>query len=45
VISETATVMTDLIHTERSLRLEVVIVVLILMEILMTLYQMTGGHP
>lgn len=45
VISETATVMTDLIHTERSLRLEVVIVVLILMEILMTLYQMTGTHP
>jgi uncharacterized Rmd1/YagE family protein len=43
LIGETATVMTDLIDTERSLRLEAIIVVLILFEIVITLYQMARG--
>jgi uncharacterized Rmd1/YagE family protein len=43
VIGETATALTDLIHTERSLRLEIVIAVLIVIEIMFTIYQMMGG--
>ncbi len=40
VISETAKVLTDMIDTSRSLRLELIIVVLILFEIVLTTYQM-----
>lgn len=43
LIGETATVMTDLIDTERSLRLEAIIVILILAEIGLTLFQMFTG--
>jgi uncharacterized Rmd1/YagE family protein len=43
VIGETATAMTDLIHTERSLRLEAIIVILIVLEIAVTFYQMAVG--
>jgi len=43
LIGETATVMTDLSDTERSLRLEAIIVILILFEIVITLYQMARG--
>ena len=39
VISETAEVLTDMIDTKRSLRLELIIVVLILFEIVITGYQ------
>jgi uncharacterized Rmd1/YagE family protein len=39
VISETAEVLTDMIDTKRSLRLEFIIVVLILFEIVITAYQ------
>jgi len=44
VIGQTARLMTDLIDTERSLRLEAAIVVLIVFEIVLTLYQMAGGQ-
>lgn len=47
VIGETATALTDLIDTERSIRLELIIVLLIVFEIVITFYQMwagTGGH-
>ncbi len=40
VIAETATVLTDMIDTKRSLRLELIIVVLILFEIVITTYQL-----
>jgi uncharacterized Rmd1/YagE family protein len=40
VISDTAEVLTDMIDTKRSLRLEFIIVVLILFEILITGYQL-----
>ncbi|HEY2526792.1 MAG TPA: RMD1 family protein [Xanthobacteraceae bacterium] len=40
VISETAEVLTDMIDTKRSLRLETIIVVLILSEIAITTYQL-----
>lgn len=40
VIDETARALTDLIDTERSLRLEVAIVLLIVFEILITFYEM-----
>jgi len=43
VIGQTARLMTDLIDTERSLRLEAAIVVLIVLEIGLTLYQMAQG--
>ncbi len=43
LIGETVTVMTDLIDTQRSLRLESIIVFLILAEIGLTLVQMLGG--
>jgi uncharacterized Rmd1/YagE family protein len=39
VISDTAEVLTDMIDTQRSLRLELIIVVLILSEIVITAYQ------
>jgi required for meiotic nuclear division protein 1 len=40
VITETAKVLTDIIDTRRSLRLELIIVLLILFEIVITFYQM-----
>ncbi|WP_046865528.1 RMD1 family protein [Microvirga massiliensis] len=43
VIGQTATALSDLIHTERSLRLEVIIVALILFEVLVTIYQLVSG--
>lgn len=43
VISETAQALTDLIDTERSLRLETMIVLLIVFEIGITFYQMFSG--
>ena len=46
VISETAQVLTDIIDTRRSLRLEVIIVLLILFEVIITIYQLAmGRHP
>lgn len=47
VIGDTARALTDLIDTERSLRLELIIVLLIVFEIFITFYQMwtgQGGH-
>ena len=44
VISDTAKALADIIDTERSLRLEVIIVVLILLEILFTVYQILWLH-
>jgi uncharacterized Rmd1/YagE family protein len=43
LVGESVTVMTDLIDTERSLRLEAIIVALILAEIALTLVQMVRG--
>lgn len=43
LIGQTARLMTDLIDTERSLRLEAAIVALIVVEIVLTLYQMAIG--
>ncbi len=43
LIGETVTVLTDLIDTQRSLRLEAIIVLLILAEIALTLFQMAQG--
>ena len=43
LIGDTVTVMTDLIDTERSLRLEAIIVGLIVLEVAITLYQMATG--
>ncbi|WP_205598035.1 RMD1 family protein [Caulobacter sp. 17J65-9] len=43
VIGKTATALTDLIDTQRSLRLEILIVLLIAAEIVLTLWQMAGG--
>jgi uncharacterized Rmd1/YagE family protein len=40
VISDTAKALADIIDTERSLRLELIIVVLILLEIIFTVYQL-----
>ena len=40
VISDTAQTLADIIDTERSLRLELIIVVLIAMEIVISVYQM-----
>ena len=40
MISDTAKALADIIDTERSLRLEVIIVVLILLEICFTIYQL-----
>jgi uncharacterized Rmd1/YagE family protein len=47
VIAETANALTDISDTRRSLRLEWAIVVLIVFEIVLSLYQITtnsGGH-
>ncbi|HXJ02151.1 MAG TPA: RMD1 family protein [Micropepsaceae bacterium] len=44
VITETATAFTDIIDTERSLRLELIIVALIVFEIVITFYQMVIGR-
>jgi uncharacterized Rmd1/YagE family protein len=45
VVAETAKLLTDLIDTQRSIRLELVIVLLIVSEILLTLYQLWAGRP
>lgn len=44
VISDTAQALADIIDTERSLRLEIIIVILILLEILFTAYQIWWLH-
>ncbi len=46
VIAETAQLLTDIIDTRRSLRLEIIIVLLILFEVLITIYQLasSGGR-
>jgi uncharacterized Rmd1/YagE family protein len=44
VIAETATALTDVIDTERSLRIEVAIVVLILLEIVIAAYQIFAAR-
>jgi len=44
VIAETAMALTDVIDTERSLRIEVAIVVLILLEIVIAAYQIFAVH-
>jgi uncharacterized Rmd1/YagE family protein len=43
LVGETVTVMTDLIDTQRALRLEVMIVALFMAEIFLTLYQLSRG--
>jgi uncharacterized Rmd1/YagE family protein len=46
VIGDTARALTDIIDTERSLRLELIVVLLILFEVAITIYQMARGlHP
>lgn len=45
VIGDTAEIFSDLIDTERSLRLELIIVLLIVFEIVITFYQMFAGAP
>lgn len=42
VIAETAQILTDIIDTRRSLRLELIIVLLILFEVLVTIYQLAS---
>ena len=44
VIAETAQVLTDIIDTRRSLRLELIIVFLILFEVIITVYQLAIGR-
>jgi uncharacterized Rmd1/YagE family protein len=44
LIGETVTVLTDLIDTQRSLRLEAIVVGLILLEVALTLFQMATGR-
>jgi uncharacterized Rmd1/YagE family protein len=47
IISDTANTLADIIDTQRSLRLELIIVALIAFEVIMALYQMfaaRGGH-
>jgi uncharacterized Rmd1/YagE family protein len=44
VISETAQALTDIIDTQRSLRLELIIALLIVFEILVTFYQIYSAH-
>jgi uncharacterized Rmd1/YagE family protein len=44
VIAETATALTDIIDTERSLRLELIIVLLIALEIMIAAYQILAGR-
>ena len=45
VLGDTAQALTDIIDTERSLRLELIIVLLIVFEIVITFYQMFTGAP
>jgi uncharacterized Rmd1/YagE family protein len=45
VLGDTAQALTDIIDTERSLRLELIIVLLIVFEIVITFYQMFTGDP
>jgi len=45
VVGDTAQALADLIDTERSLRLELIIVLLIVFEIFITFYQMFTGGP
>jgi uncharacterized Rmd1/YagE family protein len=45
VLGDTAQALTDIIDTERSLRLELIIVLLIVFEIVITFYQMLTGAP
>ncbi|HZH08861.1 MAG TPA: RMD1 family protein [Microvirga sp.] len=44
VLGDTAQALTDIIDTERSLRLELIIVLLIVFEIFITFYQMAVGY-
>jgi len=44
VISETATTLADIIDTQRSLRLELIIVALIALEIVITFYQILASR-
>jgi len=46
VVAETANTLTDMIDTRRSLRLEIIIVLLIAFEIVIAFYQIyvAGGH-
>jgi uncharacterized Rmd1/YagE family protein len=44
VIADTATALTDIIDTKRSLRLELIIVLLIMFEIVITFYQLFTGR-
>ncbi|MGO9357892.1 MAG: RMD1 family protein [Xanthobacteraceae bacterium] len=44
VIAETAQVLTDIIDTQRSLRLEVIVVLLILFEVVITIFQLAIGR-
>jgi uncharacterized Rmd1/YagE family protein len=44
VIGDTAQALTDLIDTERSLRLELIIVVLIVFEIIITVFEIASRH-
>ena len=44
VITETARALTDIIDTERSLRLELIIVLLIVFEIIITFYEVLIGR-
>ena len=44
MISETAQVLTDIIDTSRSLRLELIIILLILFEVLISIYQIAMGR-
>jgi uncharacterized Rmd1/YagE family protein len=43
VIAETAQLLTDIIDTQRSLRLEIIIVLLILFEVVITTYRLAAG--
>src|SRR4029077_8739528 len=45
VIADTAEVLTDIIDTRRSLRLEIIIVVLIAIELVLARWQMLRGTP
>ena len=44
VVSRTAETLLDLLQTQRSLRVEWYIVILIVVEILLTLYQLSSGY-
>jgi uncharacterized Rmd1/YagE family protein len=44
VVAETAKALTDVIDTERSMRLELIIIALILIEVVIAAYQIFGGH-